>query len=232
MTVPALSVIIPSWNEESSIAALIGDVAALRSTHEIVVVDGGSSDETVRIAGEAGARTLVMRRGRGQQLAAGAAAASGSVLCFLHADLRLPSASRRALDLVVDGGATRACAFRLRIDAQGVAYRMVEIGANVRSRLLGLPYGDQGLVIARTLYDRTGGFADVALMEDVMMARALRPLGGVQILPEHVLVSARRWERDGVLRRSLRNLGLLARFLGGTSPALLARVYRPEGERD
>jgi rSAM/selenodomain-associated transferase 2 len=229
---PGLSVVIPTWNEAASLGSLLDDVASLRCAHEVLVVDGGSSDDTVAIAGQRGAHSLVVPRGRGFQLAEGAAAASGSILFFVHADVRLPIETCRALDRMVSESAVGAYAFRLRINASGIAYRVVEAAANLRSRLLRLPYGDQGLLITRELYERVGGFADVELMEDVMMARALRAYGGVRLLREHVLVSARRWERDGVMRRSMRNLLLLARFLSGASPRVLVRAYRPEGEAD
>ena len=232
MTSPALSVVIPTWNEAASLGSLVDDLASLRCAFEVIVVDGGSSDDTVAIARQRGAETLVVSRGRGSQLAAGAAAASAGVLLFLHADVRLPIETCRALDRMVSEGAVRAAAFRLRIDASRAAYRVVEAAANLRSRLLALPYGDQGLLITRALYDHVGGFAHVPLMEDVMMARALRAHGGVRLLREHVLVSARRWERDGVLRRSMRNLVLLTRFLSGASPRVLARSYRPEEKVD
>jgi hypothetical protein len=161
----------------------------------------------------------------------GAAAARGAVLCFLHADVRLPRETLVALDRLARHGSPGAVAFRLRIDGARWSYRVVEWGANLRSRMLGLPYGDQGLVVSRSTYDRVGGCADVPLMEDVLLARALRKAGGVTLGREHVVASARRWQRDGVWRRSVSNLILLARFLLGAEPETLARRYRPETPR-
>lgn len=224
----ALSIVIPTLDEARTLAGLLDDLATLRVRHEVIVVDGGSTDATIAVAERGNARLVRTRRGRGTQLRAGAAAATGATLCFVHADVRLPVAARDALESLATGGRAGAWAFRLRIDGRRWAYRLVEWGANARSSLLALPYGDQGLVIPRALYERVGGYADVPLMEDVLLARALRAVGGVQLLRAAVVVSARRWERDGVLRRSIRNLWLLVRFLTGDSPSRLASAYEAE----
>jgi rSAM/selenodomain-associated transferase 2 len=226
VTVPALSVVIPALDEATTIGGLLGDLSALRVTHEVIVSDGGSRDATPRAAGNAGAFVVRSERGRGRQLRAGIAAARGAMLCVLHADVRLPAETLRALEQIGETGARGAWAFRLRIDARGAAYRLVELGANLRSRAFALPYGDQGLVLDRATYDDAGGYADVPLMEDVLLARALRRAGRRIVLRrEAVVVCARRWERDGVLRRSGRNLLLLARLAAGASPDELAPRY-------
>jgi rSAM/selenodomain-associated transferase 2 len=222
----ALSVVIPALEEGATIGALLGDLRALPVAHEVIVVDGGSRDDTIAVASAMGASVIASPPGRGRQLRAGAAAARGAVLCFLHADVRLPSETIAALDRLAGRGAPGTSAFRLRIDGGRWSYRLVELGANLRSQVLGLPYGDQGLVVSRSTYDRAGGYADVPLMEDVLLARALRIAGGVTLRREHVLASARRWERDGVWRRSASNLILLGRFLLGADPGTLARRYR------
>ena len=228
VTVPRLSMIIPALDESAALDALLGDVALLRVPHEVIVVDGGSVDDTVSLATRRGATVVRASRGRGTQLRAGADAASAPLLCFLHADVRLPAAAREILDALALREGVDAWAFRLKIDGRRWGYRLVEWSANVRSSLLALPYGDQGLVIGRGLYDGVGGFADVPLMEDVLIARALQIVGGIGLLRAAIVVSPRRWERDGVLRRSVRNLWLLARFLAGAPPAVLARAYQPE----
>jgi rSAM/selenodomain-associated transferase 2 len=231
VTAPVLSIVIPTLDEGATIGTLLADLRALAVPHEVIVVDGGSRDATVATARRAGATVVESSAGRGRQLRAGAAAATAPTLCFLHADVRLPRETLAALDRLGRDGATGASGFRLRIDAGQWRYRFVEWGANLRSRLLALPYGDQGLVMDRRTYDRVGGYADVPLMEDVLMARALGRAGGVALGREHVVVSARRWERDGVWRRSIANLVLLARFLLGAQPERLARRYRPEVPR-
>ena len=225
---PRLSVIIPALDERAALDALLGDVALLRVPHEVIVVDGGSRDDTVSLATRRGATVIRAARGRGTQLRAGADAATAPLLCFLHADVRLPAPAREILDALALREGVDAWAFRLKIDGRRWGYRLVEWSANVRSSLLALPYGDQGLVIGRGLYDGVGGFADVPLMEDVLIARSLQIVGGIGLLGAAIVVSPRRWERDGVLRRSVRNLWLLARFLSGAPPAILARAYHPE----
>jgi rSAM/selenodomain-associated transferase 2 len=227
-----LSIVIPALGEAASIGGLLGDLRGITVPHEVIVVDGGSHDDTVVLARAAGAAVLHSAPGRGGQLRTGAAAARGRVLCFLHADVRLPRETLAALDRLAVDGAPKSSAFRLRIDGGRWSYRMVEWAANLRARLLALPYGDQGLVVDRDTYDRVGGYADVPLMEDVMFALALRAAGGIVLCRERIVVSARRWERDGVWRRSIANLVLLIRFLLGASPGMLLRRYRPEDRED
>lgn len=222
-----LSVVIPTLDEARALPALLDDLRAVDVPYEVVVADGGSGDGTRAIARDAGARVVEVPAGRGAQLAAGAAAARGTTLCFLHADVRLPSSTCAALARVADLPDGVAIAFRLHIAADGWRYRFVEWGTDRRSRWGRLPYGDQGLVLTRASYERSGGFAPLPLMEDVALVRRLRALGDVRILPECVHVSPRRWERDGVLRRMLRNWLLVTAYLAGVPPERLARAYRP-----
>lgn len=231
---PVLTVVVPALNEAAALPALL---AALRTglrgvPHEVVIADGGSTDATAAAAPAAGARVVAAPRGRGRQLAAGAEAAAGDALWFLHADAR-PDAPLLAevAGLAQAHGAgrplTAAYAGRLAIDAPGLAYRALAAGANLRTRLARLPYGDQGLLLSRAHYRAAGGYPPWPLMEDVALARALRAAGvPVRLLGGRVSVSARRWERDGVVRRTVGNLGLLARFLAGADPEALARRYR------
>ena len=227
VTAPQLSIVIPALNEEHSLALLLDDIATLRATIEMIVVDGGSIDDTRNVARRAGARVVETERGRGHQVRVGAEHATAPMLCFLHADVRMPPPARRTLEAIAQAGEHGAWAFRLRIDGTRRAYRAIEWSANTRSSLFALPYGDQGLVIARAQYDEVGGFSDLPIMEDVAIARALRRTGGITLLRASLLVSPRRWERDGALRRSMRNVWLLARYLTGTAPSELARWYAP-----
>jgi len=220
-----LSIIIPALNEERSIGALLDDVGALAIAHEVIVVDGGSSDETVTVAARRGARVVWARRGRGVQLAAGARAASAPMLCFLHADVRLHEPARRELEALMSSRAAGAFAFRFRIDARGWRYRVIERGTNLRVRLFGLPYGDQGLIVSRADYDATGGYRDVPLMEDVAMVDALRAVTVIRALRSSLPVSARRWEHDGPFTRMLRNWRLMLAYRLGASPHSLAARY-------
>ncbi len=224
-----LSVVVPTLDEERALGLLLDDLTRLTTPHEVVVVDGGSADLTGDVARARGARVATTARGRGIQLRAGAEIARAPLLLFLHADVRLDEAVLALLDEVAIARPPCAMAFRLRIDAHAASYRLIEWGTNLRSRLFGLPYGDQGLIVRREDYVRAGGYPPLPIMEDVALIRALRGVTRVHLLDAAVRVSARRWQADGPIRRTLANWVLLARALGGTPPDRLARRYRPQG---
>lgn len=225
----ALSVIIPTLNAAEALpaclAALIEGLEA-GLIRELIVTDGGSTDATLALAEAAGAVIVQGSASRGGQLRRGARVAAGAWLLFLHADTVLPAGWTAAVRAQMDRN--HPAAFRLRYDATGVMPRLVAGWANLRSLCLGLPYGDQGLLIARSDYDSAGGYPDIPLMEDVALARALG--GRITLLPLAVTTSAARYRRDGWLRRGARNLTLLARYLLGADPARLAALYRPTHE--
>jgi rSAM/selenodomain-associated transferase 2 len=223
----ALSVVIPTLNEARSIGALLGDLCSLDVSHEIIVVDGGSTDETAAIAAQLGAHVLHAPRGRGRQLAAGAAAASAPMLCFLHADVRVHESARQELAQLIRSRPSGAFAFRFRIDAEGWRYRFIEFGARLRMRLFDLPYGDQGLIVSRVDYVAAGGYPEVPLMEDVALVDALRRVTAVRALRSPLPVSARRWEHEGPLTRMLSNWCIMIAYRLGTSPHRLATHYKP-----
>ncbi len=220
-----LSIIIPTLNA----APALGDTLAcliegLDSglVRELVISDGGSGDDIAGISQGVGATLVTGSAGRGGQLARAAQVARGDWLLFLHADTHLsPGWSGAVLDHIRTS--RDAACFRLRFRARGLGARLVAGGANLRARF-GLPYGDQGLLISRALYDEIGGFADIALMEDVAMARNLR--GRLKMLPAVAATDATRYQSGGWLRRPARNLWTLARYLGGANPEKLARFYR------
>jgi rSAM/selenodomain-associated transferase 2 len=225
-----LSVVIPTLNAE---AVLPKCLAALNAgatdalIGEIIVVDGGSRDGTVAVAGDAGATVLEGRPGRGPQLAAGGAAAKGPWLLFLHADTVLEPGWREAVQaFVVDpDNRQRAAVFAYALDTDSGDARRLESLVAWRNRLLALPYGDQGLLIAKAFYDDIGGFADLPIMEDVDL---IQRIGRRRLhhLPVKAVTSAARYERGGYLRRPLRNLACLAGYFIGVSPALIVRIYR------
>lgn len=221
----ALSVIIPTLDAEQSLpgcfAALFEGLSA-GLIREVVVSDGGSGDGTRALAEAAGAVIVEGAPSRGGQMRRGAQAATGAWLLFLHADTVLPEGWAEAARAQMARGG--AAAFRLSFEAGGLAPRLVAGWANLRSGLLGLPYGDQGLLISRAQYEAAGGFADIPLMEDVALARALG--GRITLLPLNVRTSAVRFEREGWLRRGARNLWLLLRYLCGADPVRLAARYR------
>lgn len=225
VTHPRLSVLVPTISEGATLPFLLGDLAGLRVDHEVIVADGGSEDDTRQIAIAHGARVVTGPRGRGVQLATAAQDARAPVLFAVHADVRLPVRTLRAIDAFAEAPGSAALAFSLAIDDAGLAFQLIAAGANARSRLLGLPYGDQGLLMTRTTYDAIGGYSPVPIMEDVIIARALRRTAGISISPEKVVVSSRRWRRDGAFRRTARNAGLLLAFLAGVSPGRISRWY-------
>jgi rSAM/selenodomain-associated transferase 2 len=228
----SLSVVIPTLDEAAVLGGLLLDLDGMSVAREVIVVDGGSEDATRNVARDHGATVLSSSRGRGAQLAAGAAAARAPLLLFLHADVRLGAKAIALLDELAVAPPACALAFRLRIDAEGFAYRFIEFGAHLRGRLARLPYGDQGLLVRRADYERAGGYPALPLMEDVALVRALGKFTHVRLMDAAVTVSARRWQRDGPLRRMLANWALMGRYLAGATPEELAAHYRPESQQD
>ena len=219
-----LSVIVPVLNSAAELPALLGSLMEGLKTgliRELILSDGGSTDATPRIAEEAGATWLIGPASRGGQLCRGAAAAGGDWLLFLHSDTVLPAGWTRAAEAQIADG--RPGCFRLSFDAQGAAPRLVAGWANLRSRMFGLPYGDQGLLISRAEYDAAGGYPDIPLMEDVALARRLGRR--LTMMPLAVRTSAARYRREGWVRRGGRNLWLLTRYLSGADPEALRKRY-------
>jgi rSAM/selenodomain-associated transferase 2/rSAM/selenodomain-associated transferase 1 len=223
---PRVTIVVPVLNEADAIGGLLDDLRGLAAPAEIIVVDGGSVDGTRGAAEEGGALVVTGARGRGAQLRLGAERGRGPLLCFLHADVRLGSDAIAELDALIADWRAGAHAFRLRIDAAGTVYRVIEWVANLRSRYGRLPYGDQGLIVRRSDYEAVGGYPPLPLMEDVALVRALRRMVPIRLLGAPILVSARRWERDGPILRSVRNGLLLLAYFSGRSPEALARRYR------
>jgi rSAM/selenodomain-associated transferase 2 len=217
-----VSVVIPTLDEERLLPAAIASVA--RDAAEVLVVDGGSSDRTRTVAAAAGARVLEAPRGRGPQLDRGARAARGDWLLFLHADTRLDSGW--SASIVGLGGDVVGGAFRFALDTARPARRYAEWAVGLRSRWLGLPFGDQGLFCRRQAYAATGGFPHEPLFEDVAFVLRLRRLGPTVLLPGRAVTSPRRWHADGPGFTTLRNNALLLMFLAGVPPTRLARLYR------
>ena len=213
-----LSAVIPTLNAESALGACL---KRLEGADEIIVVDGGSRDSTVAIAEEAGARVIFAPKGRGVQLKAGGEAARGDWLVFLHADTLLGPGWRGAVEAQMARPFRPAC-FRLRLDDPAWQARLIERGVALRVKLLGLPYGDQGLLVSRQLYSNVGGYRPLPLMEDVDLARRI---GRVRMLAPEALTSADRWRRDGWFRRSARNLACLSMYMAGVAPERIARFY-------
>lgn len=213
-----LSIVIPTLNAAGHLPDCL---ARLNGAEEIVVVDGGSRDETIAIAEAAAARVVVAPRGRGAQLKAGGEAARGDWLLFVHADTIVGPGWREAVDAHTRRSSRPAC-LRLRLDDPAWQARMIERGVAARVRLLGLPYGDQCLLVSRIHYHNVGGYRALPLMEDVDLVRRL---GRVVTLPADAITSAERWRRDGWFRRSARNLFCLGLYSAGMSAERVARLY-------
>ena len=220
-----LSVVIPAFDVAAAIGAVLEVVAAEGRGAEVIVSDGGSNDGTAAIARGAGARVIEAPLGRGKQLAAGARAAGRGWLLFLHADTRLgPGWGEAAARFMADpANAARAAAFRFALDDGRRAARRLERIVALRNRWLGLPYGDQGLLIRREFYDRLGGFRPLPLMEDVDLVRRIGRRG-LTMLDVEALTSASRYRR-GYLRRIARNTLCLALYFSGLPPRWIARLY-------
>jgi rSAM/selenodomain-associated transferase 2 len=216
-----LAVIIPAFNAADTIGPVLG---AVGSVNDVVVVDGGSTDATADVARAAGARVIPARRGRGRQMAAGVAAAQGEWLLLLHADTCLTSGWRDDAARFMAADAGKAGYFRLRLDSADVRARRVERLAAWRARMLGLPYGDQGLLLRRDLLAAVGGVRELPLMEDVDLVRRLGR-ARLAALDAGALTSARRYEQDGWISRPVRNLCCLAMWFLGVPAALIERAY-------
>lgn len=227
-----ISVIIPTLNAERtlahSLAALVPAVVD-GIVQEAVLVDGGSTDETRSIAEAAGTHFIEAPAGRGSQLEAGASHARAGWLLFLHADTVLEPGwaeeARNFMERVESGRrAQAAAAFRFTLDDDGIMPRFVEWLVDLRCRLFALPYGDQGLLIPRSLYNRLGGFRPLPLMEDVDLVRRLKRRELV-MLRSRAVTSGERYRREGYLARSLRNLGCILLYYLRVPPRVLARLY-------
>ncbi|HYR95200.1 MAG TPA: TIGR04283 family arsenosugar biosynthesis glycosyltransferase [Candidatus Binatus sp.] len=219
-----LSVVVPTLDEAHGLPLTLA-AARQPGVVEVIVVDGGSHDGTVAVARSLADRVLEAPRGRAQQMNAGAAAARGDVLLFLHADTQLPARYPAVVThALLDPGAVGG-RFDVRLDAVGLAYRLIERGINLRSRISGVATGDQAIFARRSVFERLGGYPPLPLMEDIALCRALKRAGRMVPVRAAVVTSARRWERHGVARTVLLMWGLRAAYYIGVSPARLARVY-------
>jgi len=226
MSAPRLSVVVPALDEEAGIATMLQGLSTLRARGaEVIVVDGGSRDRTAALARPLSERLIAAPRGRAAQMNAGASAARGEALLFLHADTRLPA---DADQLILDGLAASGRAwgrFDVRIEASHPLLPVVAATMNLRSRLTGIATGDQAMFVARSAFAAVGGFPDVALMEDIALSRRLKRLGRPLCLRSRVTTSGRRWEKHGVVRTVLTMWRLRLAFFFGATPAKLAVRY-------
>lgn len=219
-----ISVIIPVLNEAEILEKTLSQLQPELKSHELIVVDGGSTDASVRIAEKYG-RVITSERGRAKQLNAGAAAAIGDILIFLHADIWLESGALAAVATALSSGYAGG-GFRQKIDGDSVLYRLIEIAGDFRGRYLKVFYGDSGIFLSRMDFEKIGGFPSVPIMEEMEFSKGLRQLGKTTLLTPYIHISARRWEMRGIVRTTLNNWLITLLYFFGVSPEKLAKLYR------
>ena len=220
-----VSVIIPTLNEAAMLGRILDNLRRADAV-EVIVVDGGSQDDTRKIAAQAGAIVLKVSGGRAAQQNAAAAAAKGRLLLFLHGDTLPPNGYADMIRLALDRPATVAGAFRFKTDDSRLAMRLIEWTTNFRSAVLQWPYGDQGLFMEKRVFDEMSGFSSIPIMEDFELVSRLRRRGTLVTLSETAITSARRWRQLGVVRTTMINQIMIAGFLSGVSIQRLIRLYR------
>ena len=223
---PRLSVIIPVLDEAAALGRRQCELRNLRkAVHELIVVDGGSRDDSLEVSRSFSTTSLVTGAGRARQMNEGARRASGDILLFLHADTRIPEGGAA---LVGEAMAKKEAVwgrFDVRLSGSHPLFRVVETAMNWRSRLSGIATGDQGIFVRRSVFERLGGFPPIPLMEDVELSRTLRRIRPPICLREPVVTSSRRWQRDGILKTVLLMWSLRLAYSLGVNPARLHRIY-------
>lgn len=223
-----LSIIIPTLEEANSIIDVLTDLQPLRKEgHEVIVVDGGSLDDTVVYSKLLVDKVIVVERSRAKQMNAGARHAGGEVLLFLHADTRLPVNVDKTICEGLTATKRKWGRFDVRFTGRHFVYRIIELSMNWRSRLSSIATGDQAIFVIRSLFNDIGGFPDIPLMEDIALCKKLKSYGNPLNLSSRVITSSRRWERRGVIRTILLMWRLRLAFFLGADPNRLVKIYYP-----
>ena len=226
MSADRLSIIIPVLNEEPGIVAALEALSSPRSRGaEVIVVDGGSADRTVALARPMCDRLIVAPRGRAAQMNAGAAAAHGNILLFLHADTALPPEADRLVAEALAHSGRAWGRFDVRISGRHPLFPLIAAMMNLRSRVTGIATGDQAIFVDKTAFAAVGGYPDIDLMEDIVLSRRLKRVSRPLSLAARALTSARRWEKHGVVRTILTMWRLRLAFFFGAAPDKLAARY-------
>ncbi len=227
------SVVVPVYQECGRINSLIDHIRAQagKSGHdvEIIVVDGSPLAETVSAIKCENVKKVISSPGRGTQMNAGVEVASGEVLVFLHADTLLPPSAFSLISRLLEDPFVCGGAFDISIDDGRKVFRLIERTANLRSRLSCIPYGDQAIFVRSCVFSSIGGYCNIPIFEDVDLMRRIKAAGlELGFIDSPVVTSARRWQREGVLRTTFRNWLILAGYFAGFSPCFLERFYRRE----
>jgi rSAM/selenodomain-associated transferase 2 len=225
----SVSIIIPVLNEDNRINSLINDLKLklIDSDHEIIVSDGDPKGSTINKIKDPDVIKTLSRKGRAAQMNNGALKASKNVLLFLHADSILPKDFLSSVKNVINDKNACAGAFDLKIDSCRFLLKIIEKSASLRSRTTKIPYGDQGIFIRKDIFDNLKGFSDIAIMEDIdLMLRLKRKKYKVEITRQKITTSSRRWEKEGIVYCTLRNLTLSTFFYLGVDPSNLSKFYR------
>ncbi|HTZ19086.1 MAG TPA: TIGR04283 family arsenosugar biosynthesis glycosyltransferase [Dissulfurispiraceae bacterium] len=221
-----ISIIVPVLNEEKILSATLSSLS-LSDREELIVVDGGSTDETAAIASQFTDKVFTTLKGRGRQMNFGGLRAEGDILLFLHADCSLPPGGFATIRETLRTPGTAAGAFDIRFTDRRPSLKITGFAANLRSRVTGIPYGDQGLFMTKAIFDKLGGFADIPLMEDIEISRRLKRAGKIVFVRPPISVSPRRLLNEGLVYAIARDwtIALSFAFLN-TSPERLIKHYK------
>ncbi|NET01582.1 MAG: glycosyltransferase family 2 protein [Sphaerospermopsis sp. SIO1G2] len=219
-----ISIIIPTLNEANNIADTINSTQPSTKV-EVIVVDGGSNDNTTAIAQSLGITVISSLPSRAVQMNTGAAISSGEILLFLHADTRLPKGFDDMIRIALQAHRTTAGAFTLKIDAPNWGLRLVEWGVKWRSRLWQMPYGDQAIFLTKEGFEKVGAFPEIPIMEDFQLIKKLKAISKITLINTPVITSPRRWLTKGIIKTTLLNQVIVIAYLLGVSPKRIRKWY-------
>ena len=225
-----ISIIIPVLNEAAIIRSTLDNLLAYQDA-EVIVVDGGSKDNTASIARAAGAKTIIVSGGKAVQMNAGAKIATADILLFLHVDTSLPDNFIQLVIQTLKQPEVIAGAFELNIEGKKLSLRWIEALVKMRSHLFSLPYGDQAIFLIKKTFEDVGGFSQLPIMEDFELMQRLKRQGKIAIASDKVITSSRRWQKLGVWKTTLINQLVIAGYYMGISPERLSHFYRSRGKK-
>ena len=226
---PDISIIIPVLNEADTINFTLQHLKDTIGANpcEVIVVDGNPSGNTIKSITSKNIKKIINPPGRGIQMNAGARAAEGRILVFLHADTTLPEDAIQKIISICDQSEFVGGAFDLGVDSNRFIFRITERYVFIRSRITKIPYGDQAIFLKKEVFNRMGGFKEIPIMEDIDLMRRIKRRGyKIRFVPEQVKTSSRRWETDGVAYSTIRNIVISSLFYCGISPVWLKKFYK------